>query len=131
MIRFAREALGISESVAIELSPIEGRGSDRTFSRLNWNRGDSAILIHYDPKREENRYYADIAAFFREIDVPGPRLIRHDPAGCLIVMEDLGIRTSGLSGKPSGKLDEPFTKRRLASCTGFIPSRRMTSLRVV
>jgi len=90
MIGFSREALGLSESVSIELSPLEGRGSDRTFFRLKWNRRNSAILIHYDPKRVENTYYADIAAFLRDIDVPAPRLIRHDPASCLILMEDLG-----------------------------------------
>jgi len=90
MIHFAREALGLSTSVPIELSPLEGRGSDRTFFRLKWNRNDSAILIHYDPKRVENTYYADIAAFLCEIDVPAPRLIRHDPARSLIAMEDLG-----------------------------------------
>lgn len=90
MISFAREAMELSESVSIELSPFEGRGSDRTFFRLKWNREDSAILVHYDPKRVENMYFADIAAFLRDIDVPAPRLIRHDPAGCLIVMEDLG-----------------------------------------
>jgi aminoglycoside/choline kinase family phosphotransferase len=90
MIGFAQEALGLLESVSIELFPFEGRGSDRTFFRLKWNRKDSAILVHYDPKRAENTYYADIAAFLRDIDVPAPRLIRHDPARCLIVMEDLG-----------------------------------------
>jgi N-acetylmuramate 1-kinase len=90
MIGFAREALGLSESVSLKLSPLEGRGSDRTFFRLKWNRKDSAILVHYDPKRVENTCYADIAVFLREIDVPAPRLIRHDPAVCLIVMEDLG-----------------------------------------
>jgi aminoglycoside/choline kinase family phosphotransferase len=90
LIAFAREALGISESVTVDLFPIEGRGSDRTFFRLKWNRENSAILIHYDPKRVENGYYADIAAFLLKIDVPVPRLIRHNPAGCLIVMEDLG-----------------------------------------
>jgi hypothetical protein len=90
IINFAREALGLPESVSVELSPLEGRGSDRTFFRLRWDRGDSAIVVHYDPKRVENTYYADIAAFLREIDVPAPRLIRHSPADCLIVMEDLG-----------------------------------------
>ncbi|MGA2318108.1 MAG: phosphotransferase [Thermodesulfobacteriota bacterium] len=90
MIDFSREALGLSESVSIELSPFEGRGSDRTFFRLKWNRKDSAILLHYDPKRVENTYYADIGTFLRDINVPAPRLIRHDPAGCLIMMEDLG-----------------------------------------
>jgi aminoglycoside/choline kinase family phosphotransferase len=90
MINFAREALGLSESVSIELSPFERRGSDRTFFRLKWNRKGSAILIHYDPKRAENTYYADIGVFLRDIDVPAPRLIRHDLTCCLIVMEDLG-----------------------------------------
>jgi aminoglycoside/choline kinase family phosphotransferase len=90
MIVFAREALGLSESISIELSTIEGRGSDRTFFRLKWNYKDSAVLVHYDPKRIENKYYADIAAFLHDIDVPAPRLIRHDPADCLIIMEDLG-----------------------------------------
>ena len=90
MIGFAREALRLSGSASIELFPLEGRGSDRTFFRLRWNRKDSAILVHYDPKRVENTYYADIAIFLRDIDVPVPRLIRHHPTGCLIVMEDLG-----------------------------------------
>jgi hypothetical protein len=90
MIGFAREGLRLSESVSLTISPLEGRGSDRTFFRLKWNRNDSAILVHYDPKRVENGYYADIAAFLHDIDVPVPRLIRHDPVGCLIVMEDLG-----------------------------------------
>jgi len=90
MISFAREALGLSESISIELFPLEGRGSDRTFSRLKWNQKDSAILIHYDPNRVENKYYADIAAFLHDIGVPVPRLIRHDPDHYLILMEDLG-----------------------------------------
>jgi aminoglycoside/choline kinase family phosphotransferase len=90
LIRFSRKALGLTQSISIELAPLEGRGSDRTFYRLTWDRKDSAILIHYDPKRVENTYYADIAIFLRSIDVPAPRLIQHDPTGCLIVMEDLG-----------------------------------------
>jgi aminoglycoside/choline kinase family phosphotransferase len=90
IICFAREGLGLSESISIELSPLEGRGSDRTFSRLKWNQKDSAILIHYDPNRIENTYYADIAAFLHDIEVPVPRLIRHDLIRCLILMEDLG-----------------------------------------
>jgi aminoglycoside/choline kinase family phosphotransferase len=90
LIRFAREALGLSESVSIELSPLEGRGSDRTFFRLRWNQKDSGILIHYDSKRIENTFYADIAKFLLGIGVAVPRAIRHDPVRCLIIMEDLG-----------------------------------------
>ena len=90
LIDFAREALGLPESIFVNLSPLAGRGSDRAFFRLEWNQRDSAILVHYDPKRIENTYYSDIAAFLRDIDVPVPCLIRHDPACCLIVIEDLG-----------------------------------------
>jgi len=89
MIRFAQKALGLSKSVSIGLSPLEGRGSDRIFFRLRWNQKDSAILIHYDPKREENTFYADIAKFLHEINVPVPKVIRHDPGKCLIITEDL------------------------------------------
>lgn len=87
---FAREALGLSASISIKISPLEGRGSDRSFYRLKWNRGASAILIHYDPKRVENTYYADIAVFLSEIGLPIPKMIRHDPVHSLIIMEDLG-----------------------------------------
>jgi aminoglycoside/choline kinase family phosphotransferase len=90
MTRFAREALGLSDAIPNKISPLERRGSDRSFYRVKWNHNDSAILIHYDPKRAENTCYADIAVFLRSIDVPVPKLIRHDPVRCLILMEDLG-----------------------------------------
>jgi aminoglycoside/choline kinase family phosphotransferase len=90
IISFAREALDLSKSVTIELFPLRGRGSDRTFFRLKWNGRNSAILVHYNPKRVENTYYADIGVFLRDIDIPVPRLIRHDPARHLLIMEDLG-----------------------------------------
>ena len=90
MIGFAREALGLAESVSIEFSLFEGRGSDRTFFRLKWNGKGTAILVHYDPNRIENTYYADIAIFLRDMDVPVPWMICHDSAACLILMEDLG-----------------------------------------
>jgi aminoglycoside/choline kinase family phosphotransferase len=89
---FAREALMLSGSTPVELFPLEQRGSDRTFFRLKWNNNNSAILIHYNPNRIENTYYADIAVFLHDIHVSVPWLIRHDPEHCLIVMEDLGDR---------------------------------------
>ncbi|HSR09991.1 MAG TPA: phosphotransferase [Thermodesulfobacteriota bacterium] len=66
-----------------------GRGSDRSFFRVKWDSG-SAILIHYDPKRTENSYYAEIAVFLQGIKVPAPRVIAHDPWACLLLLEDLG-----------------------------------------
>ena len=90
MLDFAREALGLSKSATVKLLPLQGRGSDRTYYRLRWNEADSAILVHYDPKRIENKYYADIAEFLYDARIPVPRLIRHDPGRCSIAMEDLG-----------------------------------------
>ncbi len=90
LILFARRVLKLSEATPLEISPLEGRGSERAFFRIKWYEKDSAILIHYDPKREENTYYAEIASFLNQIEVSSPRLIRHDPNHCLILMEDLG-----------------------------------------
>jgi len=90
MIEFARQALGLSESVSIEIAPLAGRGSDRSFFRLTWSHADSAILVHYDPNRVENTYYGDIALFLDDIHVPVPRLIGHERIKCLMLMEDLG-----------------------------------------
>jgi aminoglycoside/choline kinase family phosphotransferase len=90
MIDFARESMGLPESSSFELTQLAVRGSDRTFFRLTWDNNGSAILIHYDPKRVENAYYADISIFLQSIDVSVPKLIRHDRGDCLILMEDLG-----------------------------------------
>jgi aminoglycoside/choline kinase family phosphotransferase len=90
IMRFVREALRLAESVAIEITPLSGRGSDRAFFRLTWDKTNSAILIHYDPIRVENANYGDIAIFLNDINVPVPKLIRHDAEQCLMLMEDLG-----------------------------------------
>lgn len=89
LMDFAREALGLSATAPLEIFPLAGRGSDRAFYRLFWDR-DSAILVHYDVQRAENTCYADLALFLHEIGVPAPRLIRHDPHRFLLLMEDLG-----------------------------------------
>jgi aminoglycoside/choline kinase family phosphotransferase len=90
IIRFAREALGLSTATSIDVSRFEGRGSDRTIFRLKWNLHESAILVHYDPGRVENSYWADISVFLRDIHIPAPRLLHFDPVRCLILVEDLG-----------------------------------------
>ncbi len=90
MIDFARESMGLPESSSCELVPLAVRGSDRSFFRFIWNNKDSAILVHYDPKRIENCYYADISLFLHSVGVPVPRLIRQDRTECLMLMEDMG-----------------------------------------
>jgi aminoglycoside/choline kinase family phosphotransferase len=90
MIAFARESLGLSQAIEVELLALEERGSDRTYFRFKWNRKDTAILVHYERSRLENAYYVDISKFLLEINIPVPEIIRHDPTVCLIVMRDLG-----------------------------------------
>ncbi len=90
MTGFARKALGLEITVDMGIAALGGRGSDRAFYRLTWNETESAMLIHYAPKRVENAYYGDIAIFLDQINVPVPRLIHHDVDQCLMLMEDLG-----------------------------------------
>ncbi len=88
--RFARKVLGLEDSTALQAAPLGKRGSDRAFFRVTWPSKGSAILIDYDPKRQENCYYASIAHFLEGIDVPVPHVLGHDPASHLVVTEDLG-----------------------------------------
>lgn len=89
-LHLIRKALGLSEPISVELHPMEGRGSDRSFYRLKWNQKDSAILIHYDPHRRENTLYAGIASFLFRRNIPVPKIITYDSRACLIIIEDLG-----------------------------------------
>jgi aminoglycoside/choline kinase family phosphotransferase len=90
MIDFARDSMGLPEGYSFELTPLSVRGSDRSFFRLTWDNNGSALLIHYDPKRVENAYYADTSIFLQSIGVSVPKLISHDRGTCLILMEDMG-----------------------------------------
>lgn len=90
MLIFARETLGLSKSISINISPLGKRGSDRTFFRLKWNDVHSVILMHYDPIRLENTFYADILKFLHHLRLPVPKLIGHDSLRFFILMEDLG-----------------------------------------
>jgi len=114
LIDFCRESLRLSGSVSLAFFPLEGRGSDRAFFRVKWNRESSAILVHYDPRRVENMYFAEIAVFLREIDVPAPRLVRHDPAACLLLMEDLGGTDLWSFREASWEKRRPLYQRTLA-----------------
>lgn len=89
-LHLIRNALGLSGSVTLELSPLEKRGSDRSFYRLKWDQEHSAILIHYDPARKENILYVGIASFLFRMDIPAPKVLFYDSDACLILVEDLG-----------------------------------------
>lgn len=65
------------------------RGSQRTFTRLR--RGaQTALLMRYDPAREENTLFARHARFLKKIGVPVPAILLDQPAQNLCIVEDLG-----------------------------------------
>jgi aminoglycoside/choline kinase family phosphotransferase len=90
LVRFAKDSLGIVNSAGADLIPLAGRGSDRIYYRFLWGAQNTAILMHYKMERTENAYFAEIALYLAENEIPVPRIIRHDPDACLILMKDLG-----------------------------------------
>jgi N-acetylmuramate 1-kinase len=119
MINFARKALGLGRSASIKLTALSGRGSDRAFYRLTWGKTNSVVLIHYDPKRIENAFYADIAIFLREIGVNVPILICHDAEQCLMLMEDLGDNDLWSLRNEPWEIRQVFYKNTLAMVHKF------------
>ncbi len=113
LIALAREVLGLGVSVAVELFPFEARGSDRTYYRLRWPPEGSAILVRYEPTRVENSYFADIAVFLREIHLPVPRVMHHDRARCILVMEDLGKTDLWFFREKSWEIRRPLYQKTL------------------
>ena len=86
-----RTTLSLGQLDAIHMTPVAGGGSKRSFSRIRYAESRSSVIcMHYDLPLAENRIYATIAEFLREINVPAPRIIAHDPARGFIIMEDLG-----------------------------------------
>ncbi len=90
LLQFARQALKIPETATLRMEPVGKGGSVRSFHRIRYGSGGSAILMHYDRNQKENNYYAAIADFLRHIDVPVPLIMAHSPEQGHIVMEDLG-----------------------------------------
>lgn len=88
-IAIAVRKLGWDAS-AVTVIPLEPRGSDRNFSRLE-HKGDTVIVICHSPEREENALYADHARFLKQIMAwPVPTVILDVPRQRLSIMQDLG-----------------------------------------
>ncbi len=114
IIDFARQAFGIPSATAVQLLPLGGRGSNRTYFRLIWNRDKSAILSHYNPERVENAYFADIGSFLSGIGIPVSGIIRHDSDACFIAMEDLGDADLWSLRNESWETRKPLYQKSLA-----------------
>lgn len=85
----------LKKSLSIELNffvwePLSKRGSQREFFRLRMPDGSSFIVILYDPDRTENRYYADICDFLKNIGIKVPSIIFRLDEENILVLEDLG-----------------------------------------
>jgi aminoglycoside/choline kinase family phosphotransferase/dTDP-glucose pyrophosphorylase len=88
--KYVCHVLNRTETAITQIAPLAKGGSDRTFRRIRFSDAPSLIFMHYNPGREENRRYAAIADFLRELDLAVPKLFHHDPERCFILMEDLG-----------------------------------------
>jgi N-acetylmuramate 1-kinase len=132
IIDFARAALEIPAAAHIELIPFGGRGSDRTYYRIQWDRKKSAILSHYNPNRIENPYFVDIGLFLSEINVSTPKIIRHDPTACFIAIEDLGDTDLWSLRSEPWKTRKPLYEESLAIAHRLhsFPERQFPSNRV-
>jgi NDP-sugar pyrophosphorylase family protein/aminoglycoside phosphotransferase (APT) family kinase protein len=88
--QYVSHVMNHPEKAIVEIAPLAKGGSDRTFRRICLSDSPSLIFMHYNAGREENRHYAAIAGFLREIDLAVPEIFHHDPERCFILMEDLG-----------------------------------------
>jgi aminoglycoside/choline kinase family phosphotransferase/choline kinase len=78
------------ETAVTEIAPLAKGGSDRTFRRIRFCNAPPVIFMHYNPGRMENRHYAAIAGFLKEIGLAVPEIFHHDAEHCMILMQDLG-----------------------------------------
>ena len=67
------------------------RGSQRTFMWL-MSGARTAILMRYDPAREENKLFALHARFLKALGLPVPEVLFDDPENHLTIVEDVGER---------------------------------------
>jgi mannose-1-phosphate guanylyltransferase len=115
--------------------PLGPRGSARTFTRLRYG-GDSAILIRYNPKREENVLYAGHARFLRGIGLAVPAVLYDSEADAVTLFEDLGDRSvqvarPGLSASGTKRLYERILDQVLAFHERGAKKARARGLRLV
>jgi aminoglycoside/choline kinase family phosphotransferase len=72
------------------LTPILKGGSDRSFHRAQTTDNLSCIVMHYSKEKEENHYYVEIGTFLRDLGIPVPEILGHDPEKRVVWLEDLG-----------------------------------------
>lgn len=84
----AARKLGFAPDATV-INTTGSRGSQRVFLRLR-SGAQSAMLMRYDPAREENTLFARHARFLKKIGVAVPEILLDWPRHNLCLMEDLG-----------------------------------------
>lgn len=90
LLRETQERVKPFRDLNPKLTPILQGGSDRSFHRACVEDDRSCIIMHYSKDKEENHYYVEIGSFLKDLGVPVPEIIDHDPEKRLIWLEDLG-----------------------------------------
>lgn len=73
-----------------QLTAILKGGSDRSFHRAQNAENLSCIVMHYSKDKEENHYYVEIGSFLKDLGIPVPEILDHDPEKRVVWLEDLG-----------------------------------------
>lgn len=106
VIEYTRARFPDLASEEFDVTLLDKGGSGRKFYRIQAPSGPSMIAVKYQPDKEENRHYADIADYLDRSDVNVPHIFLHDHEEGLIWMQDLG-------GKDLWSFrNEPWTVRR-------------------
>ena len=90
VIEFTRARFPDLASEEFGVSLLDKGGSGRKFYRIQAPAGPTMIAVKYQPDKEENRHYADIADYLDRSDVNVPHIFLHDHEEGLIWMQDLG-----------------------------------------
>ncbi len=85
---------------------IDEGGSDRLFYRLQAPSQEKLILVHYNPEKAENVYYAEHARFLKEHSIHVPNVLAHDSKEHLLWLQDLGKKNLW------SQRDQPWNVRR-------------------
>ncbi len=90
VIEYTRSRFPDLASEEVQVSLLEKGGSGRKFYRIQAPSGPTMIAVKYEPDKEENKHYADIADYLDKSDVNVPHIFLHDHHEGLIWMQDLG-----------------------------------------
>lgn len=92
VITFTRARFPDLAGEDFQVSLVDKGGSGRKFYRIQAPAGPSMIAVKYQPDREENRHYAEIADYLDRTTVNVPHIFLHDHDEGLIWMQDLGTK---------------------------------------